>query len=693
MKNTRLHLIVVLLISFISESFSQNTDFTYLKGRKFDSISAFNALDPLNVSQISNSVLIGKKIPKSTQSVSYRLHIPEYECGFFFSRDNREGDYQWPNNTNRLLTWHFNQLKELADKAYKGIPSNSKPSLLGDALLLKLSNGEYLLLKAIAGKNSLSWFKVSENGEVTLSVSTLGKDYLNSEIPLLVKVQQKSLFDAFRVSAEIIAGKSSNQSRLRENKSYFEAFKYLGWCTWEHYFENIDEQKLINDLDAIQKGILPIRYVLIDDGHLQFGDKKLKSCVPDSIKFPNAWAKIIGKRSEDKIRWMGVWHCFTGYWNGISIENAFGKAMNENLYRKGDILLPGESAKQTENYYFQYLDKIKKYGFDFVKMDNQSFALPLYMGGEKTVERARNCNIALEKGAHQLGLGLINCMAQNTLNIDNTLFSNITRVSIDYKKFNVDMARSHILQSYINTLLQGQTVWPDHDMFHSSDTLCADLMARSKAISGGPVYLSDSPADIEPEVVYPLIDEQGRLFRPEAPAVPFPDFISEDPIYSDKSFRVFAPTGNDAMTVICYNLNHGGQPVSYSISKNDYLQRNAMLQHPQVLSPNTDLLLYDWHSRKAEMLTDKHSGELVGFKDRMFHIVPIVNGLAVIGLQNKYLSPSTVRIVKRSPDSVTVDILASGTLAVAVCDKNNVEIRTFDVTCEAGKSKRLLITK
>ena len=60
-------------------------------------------------------------------------------------------------------------------------------------------------------------------------------------------------------------------------------------------------------------------------------------------------------------------------------------------------------------------------------------------------------------------------MAQGTVNIQNTRYSAVTRCSIDYKLGDEAMAKSHILQSYANTLWLGQTVWPDHDMFHSTD--------------------------------------------------------------------------------------------------------------------------------------------------------------------------------------------------------------------------------
>ena len=93
------------------------------------------------------------------------------------------------------------------------------------------------------------------------------------------------------------------------------------------------------------------------------------------------------------------------------------------------------------------------------------------MGGTEVVRQAKEFNQALERQTHDQQVGLMNCMAQNTLNTDHTLYSGVTRVSIDYKKYDEDMAKSHLFQSYTNTLLQGQTVWPDHDMFHSSDTI------------------------------------------------------------------------------------------------------------------------------------------------------------------------------------------------------------------------------
>ena len=108
--------------------------------------------------------------------------------GTFFSRDSRPGDYEWPNNTNRLLPWMFNHLTDLTRDDYPGIPSNARPSTLGDALLLQLTDGSYLFTKAIAGDNSLSWFQVNTDGSLNLYVSTLGTDRLEHSRPAHVDI-------------------------------------------------------------------------------------------------------------------------------------------------------------------------------------------------------------------------------------------------------------------------------------------------------------------------------------------------------------------------------------------------------------------------------------------------------------------------------------------------------------------------
>ena len=122
---------------------------------------------------IEPRIIYEQQVPEHQGTLSYKVALPLYVRGIFFSRDSRPDDYQWPNNTNRLLPWVFSRLEDLTRSDYEGIPSNALPSVSGDALLFELSDGEYLFAKAIAGDNSLSWFQVNQDGTITLYISCL----------------------------------------------------------------------------------------------------------------------------------------------------------------------------------------------------------------------------------------------------------------------------------------------------------------------------------------------------------------------------------------------------------------------------------------------------------------------------------------------------------------------------------------
>lgn len=672
---------------FVETSMLAQNPFIYHKGKTFKDIAAYRMKKniDLNIYVPSTPILYERQVPEKQNTLSYEIQLPSYVRGAFFSRDSRTDDYQWPNNTNRLLPWMFDRLKDITQENYPGIPSNARPSTLGDALLLQLSNGEYLFVKAVAGDNSLSWFQANTDGTLTLYVSTLGKDSLAGQVPLLLIQKSQTVYHVFNDAYySLMTDKTVSSLQKREDKKYFEGFDYLGWCTWEHYHFNIDETKILNDIDAIEASGIPVRYILIDDGHIANEKRRLTSLTPDKQRFPNGWTRIMNRKQDDKIKWMGLWYSLSGYWMGISADNDFPKEIQQTLYPCNDWLLPGINTDNIETFYEYYIHTMKKNGFDFLKIDNQSFTLPLYMGNSQAVRQAKDCNLALERQIHNAQIGLMNCMAQNVINTDHTLHSAVTRVSIDYKKYDENMAKSHLFQSYTNTLLLGQTVWPDHDMFHSSDTVCGSLMARSKAISGGPVYLSDSPDEFISENILPLVDEHGKIFRPSAPAIPTPESILTNPLQSGESYRVFAPTGDEAVSIICYNLNTSPayQEIKTYLKPDDYSLRENTTNSSTSIPDR--ILAFNWKEQTAGILTASKEMKLKGFNDCLFHLCPIRQGWAVIGIQEKYLSPATVQILARTNDTLTLDVLCTGTLRVWVESHGKQELRSIPIK-EPGK--------
>lgn len=113
-----------------------------------------------------------------------------------------------------------------------------------------------------------------------------------------------------------------------------------------------------------------------------------------------------------------------------------------------------------------------------------------------------------------------------------------------------------------------------------------------------------------------MIDEEGKLFRPEAPAIPTPESIITNPLQGGKAYRVFAPTGDEAISLICYNLNTSPRyrKVQATISRSDYLLRETMTGKP--IPQNKRIILYDWTGQTASELDTDQQTELEGFTDR-----------------------------------------------------------------------------
>ncbi len=55
----------------------------------------------------------------------------------------------------------------------------------------------------------------------------------------------------------------------REKRKYPEMFKYVGWCSWDAFYKDISEKKVLDKAKEIAEKKLPIRWMIFDDGWLQ----------------------------------------------------------------------------------------------------------------------------------------------------------------------------------------------------------------------------------------------------------------------------------------------------------------------------------------------------------------------------------------------------------------------------------------
>jgi hypothetical protein len=244
----------------------------------------------------------------------YELILPEFSRGCYFSGDHHR-EVEWPDGANRIQPWIFDSLKQLGSNNYPRRPSNYPRVREGLFLLLKLRTGQYLAITPIAGPVTMTWLYIGEDGRLVLNFGTLGTEPVSCDAPLFSWCYSDDIYDACRkawalaITCKGVAGSTD----FRRNKKYPEVFKYLGWCSWENYWWEISEKLLVNVVKQIESSGLPIRYLLVDDGHLDAGrDRKLRSFDPNESKFPNGWGPLLKLRKDDKIKWMGLWHTISG---------------------------------------------------------------------------------------------------------------------------------------------------------------------------------------------------------------------------------------------------------------------------------------------------------------------------------------------------------------------------------------------
>ncbi|KAL2534845.1 putative galactinol--sucrose galactosyltransferase 6 [Abeliophyllum distichum] len=86
----------------------------------------------------------------------------------------------------------------------------------------------------------------------------------------------------------------------------------------------------------------------------------------------------------------------------------------------------------------------------------------------------------------------------------------------------------HIASVAYNSLFLGEFMLPDWDMFHSLHQ-AAQYHGSARAISGGPVYVSDAPAKHNFDLLKKLVVPDGSILRAQFPARPTKDCLFSDP--------------------------------------------------------------------------------------------------------------------------------------------------------------------
>ncbi|KAK7277007.1 hypothetical protein RIF29_18156 [Crotalaria pallida] len=369
----------------------------------------------------------------------------------------------------------------------------------------------------------------------------------------------------------------------RERKKMPDLLDWFGWCTWDAFYTNVTSEGVEQGLQSFEKGGIPAKFVIIDDGwqsvgmdpngiewksdhaanfanrltHIQENHKFQKDGKEGQrVEDPALGLRHITKdiREKHAIKYIYVWHAITGYWGGVKpgvsgmehyeSKMAYpvsspGVQSNQPDEALDTIAINGLGLVNPEKV-FHFYNELHSYlasaGIDGVKVDVQNILETLGAGHGGRVKLARKYHQALEASVSRNfpDNGIICCMSHNTDGLYSAKRSAVIRASDDFWPRDPASHTIHIASVAYNTIFLGEFMQPDWDMFHSLHPM-AEYHGAARAVGGCPIYVSDKPGHHDFNLLKKLALPDGSILRAKLPGRPTKDCLFSDPARDGKS--------------------------------------------------------------------------------------------------------------------------------------------------------------
>ncbi|KAL6898069.1 hypothetical protein ACP4OV_006665 [Aristida adscensionis] len=373
------------------------------------------------------------------------------------------------------------------------------------------------------------------------------------------------------IAGAVAAAKSALKTfRLRSEKKLPGIVDYFGWCTWDAFYQDVTQEGVESGLRSLIDGGTPPKFVIIDDGWQSVGTDQSNPDDPagepkpplarltgikENKKFqhdddPAAGIKTVVRAAKDKygLKYVYVWHAITGYWGGVrpgvaGMEGYRSSMQFPNISpgvaenepgMKTDVLTTQGLGLVHPRAVYRFYDELHAYlaaaGVDGVKVDVQCILETLGAGHGGRVELTRQYHQALDASIAKNfpENGIIACMSHNTDALYCSKQTAVVRASDDFYPRDPVSHTIHIASVAYNSVFLGEFMLPDWDMFHSLHP-AGDYHGSARAISGGPVYVSDAPGKHNFELLKKIVLPDGSVLRARLPGRPTKDCLFTDP--------------------------------------------------------------------------------------------------------------------------------------------------------------------
>ncbi|XXG88821.1 hypothetical protein AAC387_Pa12g0979 [Persea americana] len=384
-------------------------------------------------------------------------------------------------------------------------------------------------------------------------------------------------FELIKDSIKILAKHKGTFSHI-DDKKIPANLDWFGWCTWDAFYSKVNPQRIKEGLESLSAGGSPARFLIIDDGWQDTFNEIQRETEPviDGAQFATRLIDIkenykfrdisfedntcsldgFNKSIKEKygLKYVYMWHALVGYWGGVLPSSEAMKKYNPKI--KYPVQSPGNVGNlrdvvmdSLQTYGAGIIDPMKIYdfyndlhgylasrGIDGVKVDAQNVLETLGSGYGGRVSLTRQYQQALEESIARnfQDNNLICCMSHNTDSIYSSKRSAVARASEDFMPREPTFQTLHIASVSFNSLLLGEIMMPDWDMFHSKHST-AEFHGAARAIGGCGVYLSDKPGEHDFKVLKKLVLPDGSVLRARYAGRPTRDCLFLDPVMDGKS--------------------------------------------------------------------------------------------------------------------------------------------------------------
>lgn len=459
---------------------------------------------------------------------------------------------------------------------------------------------------------------------------------------------------------------------LKRDKKTPDFINRIGYCTYNAFYSDVDGEKILSAARAFVKGGVTPGFLIVDEGWMTSADGKLASFYADPAKFPEGMKAVADEcKRECGLKDFFLWHTFDGYWRGVdgaafpeyevseetfsiperllgSSAGGFSATVGDDFYPmniayKSNGICVGDIARVYDDFY----RAMKEQGADGTKIDAVTWVEAFSSGKGGRLAAMRKLLAAYEGASDRyFGSARINCSSCSNDFFTNIGTGTVVRTSPDYMPDKPGSHPEHVMiNAFVGFFLSPEII-PDWDMFGCYGEW-GEYHAAARAVSGGPVYCTGKPEEIDFSIVKKLCCKDGFVGRCEGAAVPL-----ERCLFGAAEGEPFAVTGKTAHALVlaAFGAGSGATKASYSPA-----EAGADDGEYAVYSSRRGFIGKFYKDGNFDCALEAGEAEI-------FTIARVRRGVAVIGLTDKYNPSAFITFAEDTSCGVRVGVAEEGTI-------------------------------